>query len=131
MFRAIILPIFRSTRLCVTVCGIMHPRCCRPLSWMILVEHGSYRTRFWCRTCVVPTIWNIYFIIFIVVLLFVVSYWDFRRTCRCSCILFRVISLCYDVVVVVVVVVGLIFIFTDSCQKEALKFEAFAIDVCP
>ena len=29
MFRAIILPIFRSTRLCVTTCGIMHPRCCR------------------------------------------------------------------------------------------------------
>ena len=30
MFREIILPIFRSTRLCVTVCGIMRPRCCRP-----------------------------------------------------------------------------------------------------
>ena len=30
MFGAIILPIFRNTRLCVTVCGIMHPRCCRP-----------------------------------------------------------------------------------------------------
>ena len=30
MFREIILPIFRSTRLCVTVCDIMHPRCCRP-----------------------------------------------------------------------------------------------------
>ena len=29
MFRAIILPIFRSTRLCVTACGIMHRRCCR------------------------------------------------------------------------------------------------------
>ena len=29
MFKAIILPIFRSTRLCVTACGIMHPRCCR------------------------------------------------------------------------------------------------------
>ena len=27
MFRAIILPIFRSTRLCVTACGIMHARC--------------------------------------------------------------------------------------------------------
>jgi len=35
MFRAIILPIFRSTRLCDTACGIMHPRCCRPsTSWM-------------------------------------------------------------------------------------------------
>ena len=30
MFQEIILPIFMSTRLCVTVCGIMHPRCCRP-----------------------------------------------------------------------------------------------------
>ena len=30
MFREIILPVFRSTRLCVTACGIMHPRCCRP-----------------------------------------------------------------------------------------------------
>jgi len=29
MFREIILPIFRSTRPCVTVCGIMHRRCCR------------------------------------------------------------------------------------------------------
>ena len=30
MLRAIILSIFRNTRLCVTACGIMHPRCCRP-----------------------------------------------------------------------------------------------------
>jgi len=30
MLRAIILPIFRSTGLCVTNCGIMHQRCCRP-----------------------------------------------------------------------------------------------------
>ena len=29
MLWAIILPIFRSTRLCVTACGVMHPRCCR------------------------------------------------------------------------------------------------------
>ena len=29
MFRAIILPIFRSIRLCVTACSLMHPRCCR------------------------------------------------------------------------------------------------------
>ena len=29
MFRAMIPPIFMSTRLCVTACGIM-PRCCRP-----------------------------------------------------------------------------------------------------
>ena len=35
LFWAIILPIFRSTRLCVTACGKMHPRCCRPVtSWM-------------------------------------------------------------------------------------------------
>jgi len=31
MSGAIILLIFRSNRLCVTACGIMHPRCCRPL----------------------------------------------------------------------------------------------------
>ena len=35
MFRAIILPIFRSARLCVTVCGIMHPRRCQSAtSWV-------------------------------------------------------------------------------------------------
>ena len=30
MFREIILPIFRSTRLCVTACGIMHPQSSAP-----------------------------------------------------------------------------------------------------
>jgi len=30
MFRAKISPIFRSTGLCVTACGIIHPRCYRP-----------------------------------------------------------------------------------------------------
>ena len=35
MFRAIILPIFSSTRLCVTACCIMHPRCWQPAtSWV-------------------------------------------------------------------------------------------------
>jgi len=36
MFPEIILPIFRNTGLCVTACGIMHPRCCRPpaTSWL-------------------------------------------------------------------------------------------------
>ena len=33
MFRAMISLIFRSTILCVTACGIMHPRCCRSLAW--------------------------------------------------------------------------------------------------
>jgi len=32
IFRAIILPVFRSTRLCVTACGIMHQRCCLPVA---------------------------------------------------------------------------------------------------
>jgi len=32
MFREIILPIFRSTRLCVTACGITHSRCWRPVA---------------------------------------------------------------------------------------------------
>ena len=36
MFREIILPIFRGTRLCVTVCGIMHRRCCRPTAGNIV-----------------------------------------------------------------------------------------------
>jgi len=31
MFRAIILPIFKRTRLCITACGIMHPWCSRPV----------------------------------------------------------------------------------------------------
>ena len=35
MFRAINFPIFRNTRRCVTACGIMQPRCCRPApSWV-------------------------------------------------------------------------------------------------
>ena len=38
MFRAIILPIFRSTRLCVTACGIMHPRCSRPVALYIIPQ---------------------------------------------------------------------------------------------
>ena len=42
MFRAIILPIFRSTRLCVTACGIMHPRCCRPATGR---QHRVYSSR--------------------------------------------------------------------------------------
>jgi len=33
IFRAIILDIFRSTGLCVTGCGTMHQRCCRPVAW--------------------------------------------------------------------------------------------------
>jgi len=35
-FRAIFLPILRSARLCFTACGIMHPRCCRPVAGNIL-----------------------------------------------------------------------------------------------
>ena len=37
MFRAMISPIFRSTELCVTACGKIHPRCCQPpaaTSWL-------------------------------------------------------------------------------------------------
>ena len=53
MFRTIILPIFRSTRLCVTICGIMHPRCCRPPATSVWHSIGfghwpncSFRWRF-------------------------------------------------------------------------------------
>jgi len=37
MFREIILPIFRSTTLCVTACGIMHPHvaCHRPATLLV------------------------------------------------------------------------------------------------
>ena len=41
MFRAIILPIFRSTRLCVTACGTMHPRCYRTEAGNIVVMQIS------------------------------------------------------------------------------------------
>ena len=42
MFREIILPIFRSTRLCVTACGIMHARSCRPAtSWVHYTTNGT------------------------------------------------------------------------------------------
>jgi len=34
MFRAIFSSILRSTRLCVTACGIMHPLQCWPITWM-------------------------------------------------------------------------------------------------
>ena len=40
MFRAIILPVFRNTRLCVTACGIMHPRCCRPVAQRATHTHN-------------------------------------------------------------------------------------------
>ena len=45
MFWAMISPIFRSTRLCVTACGIMHPRCCRPVAGNIV---GAFTTS--CNT---------------------------------------------------------------------------------
>ena len=53
MFRAMISPIFRSTRLCVTACGIMHPRCCRPLAWK---RRNSLVCRSIC-SCIPATSW--------------------------------------------------------------------------
>ena len=41
MLRAMIPPIFRSTRLRVTACGIMHPRCCRPVVWNLRKTQSS------------------------------------------------------------------------------------------
>ena len=38
MFRVMITPIFRSARLCVTACGIMHPRCCQPVAWKLPLQ---------------------------------------------------------------------------------------------
>ena len=43
MFQAMISPIFRSTSLYVTACGIMHPRCCRPVAWKRRNPHPVYR----------------------------------------------------------------------------------------
>ena len=50
MCREIILPIFRSTRVCVTVCGIMQPRCCRPPAGNIVQHWGTAVTQ-WLRSC--------------------------------------------------------------------------------
>ena len=48
MFRAIILHIFRSTRLCVTACGIMHPPTMMPASgWQ---HHGWVHYTTSCNT---------------------------------------------------------------------------------
>ena len=41
MFREIILPIFRSTRLCVTFCCIMHRQCCRPVAGTSSVHYTT------------------------------------------------------------------------------------------
>ena len=54
MFREIILPIFRSTRLCVTACGIMHPRCCRPVAGNIYfvprIKHIPFQFKKSCQS---------------------------------------------------------------------------------
>ena len=69
MFWPIILSIFRSTRLCVTGCGIMDPRCCLPtcsdrrgdvrwrvqMSLFITDESPTPRTKHWAA-CSVPFI---------------------------------------------------------------------------
>ena len=46
MFRAIILPTVRSTRLCVTACGIMYPRCCQPATGRLATSWVNYTTSF-------------------------------------------------------------------------------------
>ena len=49
MFREIILPIFRTTRLCVTACGVMHPpRCCRPKAGNIVGAHTHSECHTYC-----------------------------------------------------------------------------------
>jgi len=37
MFLKIVLLIFRSSRLCVTVCGILYARCCRPVPLVVYI----------------------------------------------------------------------------------------------
>ena len=61
MFRAIILPIFRSTTLCVTACGIMHRRCCRPVAGNIvgaLLLHLVGCLYYLYKWCTVKKIWD-------------------------------------------------------------------------
>ena len=51
MFRAMISSIFRSTRLCVTACGIMHQRCCcRPIAWKLRFQAIGRQH----RRCIIP-----------------------------------------------------------------------------
>jgi hypothetical protein len=52
MFRAVISPILRSTRLCVTACAVMHPRCGRPVAWMRF--HPIQATGRHCHGCIIP-----------------------------------------------------------------------------
>ena len=40
-FRPIILPILRIVRLCVTACGIMYLRCCRPVAGNIVMYYTT------------------------------------------------------------------------------------------
>ena len=53
MFREIILPIFRSTGLCVTACGVMHPPwCCRPSAGNIVGAYTVVYCHMWSvRLC--------------------------------------------------------------------------------
>ena len=61
MFRAIILPIFRSTRLCVTACGIMYPRCCRPpalYQWWTVKQMSDNEIYFLIK-CIKSVLWRV------------------------------------------------------------------------
>ena len=51
MFRAIILPIIRSTRQCVTACGIMHPRCCWPVAWKLRFQAPALQWVHYTTSC--------------------------------------------------------------------------------
>ena len=69
MFREIILPIFRSTRLCVTSCGIMHPLCCRSVGWkrrnVIVIQvywQLVSRNKCSCSQAVNKAVWHIPFL---------------------------------------------------------------------
>ena len=45
MFRAMLSPILRNTRLCVTACGIMHPWYCQPVAWKICFHATGVKLR--------------------------------------------------------------------------------------
>ena len=74
MFRAIILPIFRSTRLCVTACGIMHPRCIIPQAVthsLVLLKTGKIIARnVWsCLELLISRYYCIYLVFYIIYIL--------------------------------------------------------------
>ena len=62
MFRAIILPFFRSTRQCVTAFGIMHQLCYQPATSSVHYTTSSERSLVLLRMVEISVIVALYFI---------------------------------------------------------------------